>query len=523
MIRRARRHVLPMMFAGVIASYAGSPVDGQSATAPSAPPHRECSAMATLRLPDVKITEAVAIEPNQTPAADVHAAHCRITGVIGREIRFTVLLPDAWNGKFMMGGGGGYVGAIQNSAASSVDRGYATAGTDTGHQSIGTDAHWALDNPERQVNFAYLGIHRTIETAKAVVRVYYDADSRYSYFFGCSTGGRQALMEAQRFPDDFDGIVSGAPVYDWTRALANGLKMAQAMFPNPKSLSASVVTPENLKLLDAKVLEACDAKDGTTDGVVDDPSVCRFDLSQIPVCRDDVAAADCLTKAQRAAIARVYAPLEDAQGLIYEGQPVGGEAAAGGWRPWITGVNDQMLKASGVPSLTFGFSTEYFRNFIFSDPNWDYSTYDLARNWRHDTRQSALMLNADNPDLSAFKARHGKLLLWHGWADPALNPFATIRYVSEVRKRDPESEAYARLFLLPGVLHCGGGSGPDRVDWMGAISDWVEKDTPPSRLLATKRGPDGTVVRSHPVCAYPQRAVYSGSGSTDEASSFVCR
>jgi feruloyl esterase len=479
--------------------------------------------MTTLRLPDVRITEAVENAPNQAPTADVHVAHCRITGTIGREIHFAVLLPDAWNGRFMMGGGGGYVGTIQNSALASVDRGYATAGTDTGHQSLGTSARWALDNVERQLNFAYLGIHRTAEVAKAIIRAYYDADSRYSYFVGCSTGGRQALMEAQRFPEDFNGIVSGAPVYDWTRALANGLKFAQAMFPDSHALDHSVVTPENLKLLDAKALEACDAADGAADGIIDDPNTCRFDLSKIPACANDAAGPDCLTAAQRAAIARVYAPLEDAQGLIYEGQPVGGEAAGGGWRPWITGINDQLMKLGGVPSLSFGFSTEYFRNFVFADPSWDYTTYDIARNWRRDTRQSGIMLNADNPDLGALKARHGKLLLWHGWADPALNPRATIRYLMDVRHKDSESESYVQLFLLPGVLHCGGGNGPDRVDWMNAIADWVEKDAAPTRLIATKRSAAGDVLRSRPVCPYPQHAVYSGSGSTDEAANFVCR
>ena len=191
--------------------------------------------MTSVRLPDVRIVEAVVRPENTASTSDVHAAHCRIMGVIGREIRFTVLLPDNWNGRFMMGGGG-YVGSIQNSAAGSVDRGYATAGTDTGHQSDGTDGKWALDNVERQLNFAHLAIHRTAETAKAIVRAYYGGDARYSYFSGCSTGGRQALMEAQRYPDDFDGIVSGASVYDWTRALANGLKISQAMSPNPQSL-----------------------------------------------------------------------------------------------------------------------------------------------------------------------------------------------------------------------------------------------------------------------------------------------
>ncbi len=490
-----------------------------------APVQRDCSALMGLHLPDVRILDAVSRPESTVATSDVHAAHCRVSGVIGTEIRFVVLLPDVWNGRFIMGGGGGYVGSVQNSAAGNIDNGYATAGTDTGHQSEGTDGKWALDNVERQLNFAHVAVHRTAETAKAIVRAYYGGDARYAYFSGCSTGGRQALMEAQRYPNDFDGIVSGAPVYDWTRALANGLKDAQVMFPNPHSLEASVVTPDNLQLLNAAVLAACDRQDGVADGVIEDPDACKVDsvLTHIAACPNDAPGPQCLTTAQRSAIGRVYAPLEDARGVIYEGQPAGGEAAPGGWRPWISGVSEQLLKGGGVPSLSFGFSTAYFRNFVFSDPNWDYSTYDIAKNWRRDTRLSATMLNADNPDLGPFKARHGKLLLWHGWSDPALNPRATIRYLNEVRQWDPASADYARLFLLPGVLHCGGGSGPDRVDWTNAIVDWVEKGVAPSMLMASKRGQDGVVVQSRPVCSYPQRAVYSGTGSTDDAKSFACR
>ncbi|MBK5297604.1 MAG: tannase/feruloyl esterase family alpha/beta hydrolase, partial [Vicinamibacteria bacterium] len=212
----------------------------------------ECAALGALRLPDVTIAGAEAM-----PAAEqarVKVPHCKVTGVIGTEIRFEVLLPDTWNRRFAMGGAGGFVGSVQNQTVEVVNRGYATAGTDTGHQAPGMQAGWALDNPERQVNYGFLGVHRTSEVAKAIVRAYYGIDSAYAYFLGCSNGGRQALMEAQRFPADFDGIVSGAPAYDFTRIAASFVTHAKATFPDPANLEMSTVSPTDLALVAAATL-----------------------------------------------------------------------------------------------------------------------------------------------------------------------------------------------------------------------------------------------------------------------------
>ena len=480
-----------------------------------------CSDVFTWRLPDTKIvgieSVSAAVALAQGP---VHVAHCKVTGTIGTEIGFAVWLPEAWNGRFLMSGGGGFVGALP-APGNGVDQGFAVATTDTGHQSSGTDAHWALDNLERQLNFGYLATHRTAETAKAIIRQYYGADPHHSYFNGCSTGGRQALMEAQRFPNDFDGIVSGAPVYNWTQALAAAIKNVQATFPDPTAIQTPLVTVENLKLVQQATLDACDAKDGVRDMIIDDPRACTFDLRRVKRC-EGAAAADCLTDAQRAAIARVYSPLRDANGLVYEGQPVGGEAEVGGWDVWVTGANQRTVASSGVPNLSWGFGTQFFKYFVFADPNWSYRGYDVAANWYRDTRRVASFLDADNPDLGAFRARKGKLLLWHGWADPALNPLATVRYYDRVVARDPGAAEDVRLFMMPGVLHCAGGQGADQVDRLAAIVDWVEKGEAPTRLVASKRvGAD--VVRTRPLCMYPQAAIYKGSGSTDEAANFTCR
>jgi feruloyl esterase len=492
------------------AQVAPAPIDGV----------KRCAAMAAVRVPDVRLNDGQWLKGDPAAAGPVHAAHCRVNGVIGTEIGFSLWFPDDWNGRFLMVGGGGYVGNIPGPGPG-VDRGYAVASTDTGHKSDGTDARWALQNLERQVNFAYLAIHRTAETAKYLVHEYYSRDAHHAYFSGCSTGGRQALMEAQRFPGDFDGIASGAPVFDWTRALAAGIKNSQAAFPDQASLAKPIVTADNLKLVQDRALKACDALDGVTDAVSDDPVACRFYLATVAACAGDVAAADCLTRAQRKVFERVYAPLTDDQGIVYEGQPVGVEAGAGSWQTWITG--NERAAAAGQPTLGWGFSTQFFKNFVFADPAWDYTRYDVAKNWRHDSRVYTSLMNADNPDLSAFRAHRGKLLLWHGWADPALNPLATIRYYKEVVARDAGAAEDVRLFMLPGILHCGGGPGPGPFDPVAPLVDWVEKGMAPSELVVRKAATPTQPARSRPVCAYPAKAAYKGSGSTDDAANFACR
>lgn len=476
-----------------------------------------CSAVTSWRLPDTKIAAAQFVAAADAAApGPVHVAHCKVSGTIGTEIGFAVWLPETWNGRFLMSGGGGFVGDVPGPGPG-LDRGFAVTTTDTGHRSSGTDARWALNNLERQLNFGYLATHRTAETAKAIVRQYYGHDAERSYFDGCSTGGRQGLMEAQRFPADFDGVISGAPVYDWTRALSAAIKNAQAAFPDPASISAPLVTPDNLKLVQRAVLDACDARDGVADGLIDDPRACHFDLKSVKRC-DGAAAPDCLTDAQREAIGKVYSPFRDASGaVVYEGQPVGGEGEPGSWDTWVTGVNP---RTAGAPNLAWGFGTQFFRNFVFADPDWSYRGYDIASSWRRDTRLVATFMDADNPDLSAFRAHGGKLLLWHGWADPALNPLATIRYYESVIAKDPSATGDVRLFMLPGVLHCAGGPGPDQFDRLTAMTEWVEKGQAPSQLIATKRGP---APRTRPLCMYPQAAIYKGSGSTDDAANFSCR
>jgi feruloyl esterase len=478
------------------------------AATPATAPQRQCAALASLGLPDVTISDAVAVPATQ--GAPVHVPHCRVTGVIGTEIGFVAVLPDTWNGRFFMGGGGGFVGEVQNSALSSANLGYATAGTDTGHRGDGLDGSWAYRNLERQVNFGYLGVHRTAEVTKAIIAAHYGTPPEKNYFLGCSRGGGQALMSAQRFPRDFDGIVAGAPAYDWTGFAAASIRNMQALFPDPARLNTRLFSSADLELVESRIVQTCDRNDGVADGVIDDPRSCRFDVDTLP-----------LSEAQKRALRTVYSPTMGPGGAeIYPAQPVGGEGQTAGWAPWITGA-DAPFAATGSPSLMAGFGTHVFKYFVFDDPNWDYNTYDLA-NYARDTARAATVLNATSPDLDAFKARGGKLIVYHGWADAALSAHATIRYHDAVHARDPQAPSYMRTFLLPGVLHCGGGPGPDAVDWTGAISSWVERGVAPARLVARKVV-NGAVTRTRPLCPYPQKAVHSGSGGTDDEANFVCR
>ena len=480
----------------------------------------ECASLGGLQLPNARITEATAIPaPEKGP---ITVAHCRVSGVIDKEIRFTELLPDRWNERLLAGGGGGFVGKVENQAIASVNVGYATVGTDTGHEGDGLEAQWALDNRERQMNFGYLAIHRTAEIAKAVVKAYYGVDSKYAYFFGCSNGGRQALMEAQRYPDDFDGLVSCAPALNFTNIAASFVRNTQALYPDPNALRTPAISLDNLRLVESTVLDACDARDGVTDGVLDDPRECHVKIADLPACPDDRAGAACVTSTQRAAIERIYSPTISQGMTVYPGQPFGGEGQRGGWQPWLTGMNASDATQAAPPSLQYALGTEFFKYLAVGRKDWDYATYDLA-NWRRDTAEVAKYLDAVDADLSKFKARRGKLILAHGWADPALNPLSTIAYYDQLQARDPSLRDYVRLFMMPGVLHCVGGTGPDFVDWFTPIAEWVEHGRAPDRLIAQKRGTDGRVLNARSLCPYPERAVHDGKGSVTESSSYVCR
>jgi hypothetical protein len=498
-----------------------------------------CEGLADLKLPNTTITLAQSVDagafapPTGSPAPYKDLpAFCRVAGVIkptnDSEIKVEVWLPSAnWNGKFHGVGNGGFAGSISYMGlAGALARGYATASTDTGHG--GSDASWALGHPEKIVDYGYRAIHEMTEKAKLIVKAFYGDGPKRSYFASCSNGGRQALMEAQRFPDDYDGIIAGAPANAFSRILTGFAWNMQATLNDP----AGYIPAKKLKAIEAAALTACDARDGVTDGVLDDPTKCGFDPGTL-LCKG-AETDECLTEKQVAALKKIYAGPRNAKGQqVIPGFTPGGETGPGGWTAWITG-------ATPTGAAQFFFSTQAFKNMVYSNPNWDYKTFDLERDGKLADEKLAPVLNATDPNLKAFSARGGKLILYHGWNDAALPPMNTINYFGSVvaalgRQR---TDSFARLFMAPGMQHCVGGPGPDSFgqtvtraqsdpqhDLTLALELWVEQGVAPERVIATKRqgaNPEAPALRTRPLCPYPQVARYKGSGSADDAANYNC-
>jgi hypothetical protein len=470
-----------------------------------------CEKLKDLKIPDVKITEAVADATG--------SSHCIVSGIIGKEINFELLLPDEWNEIYIMGGGGGFVGTLQNMASSTVNDGYATSGTDTGHDNKNSlGALWALNNMERQLNFGHLAIHRTAEVSKAIIGSYYGHSPKYSYFIGCSRGGGQAMMEAQRYPDDFDGIVVGAPAFNWPAIASEFIQNTQAVYP--VKLSEPVITREHIRMLQEAILKQCDMIDGVRDSILNNPTSCNFDFTSLPKCPGDVAGKECFTSSQIKAIKTIYEGTDIGNGISYPGFPLGGENKPDGWPAWITGPNEYMQRA-GYPSLQAYFGIEIYKYLILQDSSWNYSTYAF-KGYEKEMRYASAYLDAVSTDYSGFKNHKGKIIFWHGWNDPALSAFATIDHYNAVKTKDPDIQDYMRLYLLPGVLHCGGGDGPAQLDWIALIRDWVEKNKAPERIIASKNI-EGKEVMTRPLFPYPHEAAYDGKGDSNKESSFVVK
>jgi feruloyl esterase len=473
----------------------------------------QCAALTRLSIPATTITEAAVV-----PAAASLPEYCRVKGNVDVTINFELRLPASWNGKFYHQGGGGFVGSIPG-AGPGLSRGYAAVATDTGHQGAGLaalDGSWALNNPQAQLNFGHRAIHEVTVAAKKIVSAAYGSAPRYSYFEGCSNGGRQAMMEAQRYPQDFDGIIAGAPALDWT-GLMTGFNY------NQQAIRAAPIPPAKLSVIARAVVAKCDAKDGLVDGLVDNPRRCGFDPSVLLCKAGD--APDCLTKAQVAAVRKVYdGPVNSEGDQLHPGFPPGAEDGGDGWQLWISGG------PSGVPvppvnnnPFQFTFSDHYLRFMVFSDPNYNSMTFNFDRDPRR-LDATGRFLNATDPNLKPFHARGGKLLVWHGWSDHALMADRSIEYYHEVvhnvGNKDNVKD-FLRLFLAPGMHHCAGGPGLNNFDALTALESWVEKGKAPDSLLARHVGT--SVQRTRPLCSYPSIAVYDGKGDRNSASSFSCK
>lgn len=517
-----RRHaVIAVMIVALTSPLRAATVELRGRAGAGAQASTDCAAAMRVSLEHARVTSARTMPTNDSLRALGRHAYCQVEATVDEETHLVALLPDDWNGRFMMGGAGGFVGVVQNQMEASVHDGYATVGTDAGHTSPGHLAEWALHNERRIAEYGHRAVHRTAEVTKALIAAYYGRPPERSYFIGCSNGGREALMEAQRYPGDFDGIVALAPAFDFVDVSAAFVRNLQAQYPTG-DFKAPVVTPAVLKLVATRVREKCDAIDGVQDGVLENPNACNFSLATLPRCANDIARDDCVTGAQLGALRAFTSPL-DVGGLHYPGWPLGDQDDPDGWNAWITGPFSMVVDMTGgaVPTLQSAFATQFFKYFVYGDSAWRHVGYDLARAG-HDAKRIDELVSATNADLSAFHAHGGKLLLAHGWSDPALSARATIEYFRAVQQQTPQASSFTRLFLLPGVLHCGGGSGCDDVDYTQVIRRWVENGEAPSRIVARKL--DGArVVRTHPLCAYPAMARYDGSGSADDAASFACR
>ena len=494
-------------------------------------------AQASLGLPYTTITVAEDVTPPFTPPETFSSrgftvedvSFCRVAGLAspeaGSEIRFEVWLPPAgnWNGRFQGIGSGGSAGAIRyRQLAAAVAGGYAAVATDNGHTSAsGFDGSWSLGHPVRLVDFGYRAQHEATVAGKAVTRAYYGRDADFAYFVGCSQGGHHALMEAQRYPDDYDGIVAGAPANYWTGLMTAELWAGLATTRVP----GQDLPREKLPVLGAAVLAACDGLDGLEDGLIDDPRACDFDPGVLLCAGGD--GADCLTAGQVAAARAIYAgPTRPGAGEpLFPGYALGSEHfespdGLGGWARYWSGITEP------------GGSTAQFMKYsVFEDPDYDLERFDFDADWDRANDRSlgndetlASALNAIDPDLSAFKASGGRLLGYHGWADPLITGHYAVQYYESVVAAMgglEETTDFYRLFMAPGVAHCRGGPGPDRFDAVTALERWVEQGMAPDRLIASKIV-DGEVRRTRPLCVYPQVARYDGSGSIDDAANFGC-
>jgi feruloyl esterase len=443
---------------------------------------------------------APAAQPPMLPA------HCRVAATLRPSadsvVDIEVWLPaENWNGKFQAVGNGGWAGVISYAAmATALQEGYATASTDTGHK--GGNALFAIDHPEKLVDFAYRAVHEMTVKAKALVNAYYGRAPRFSYWNGCSTGGRQGLMSAQRYPEDFDAILAGAPANYQTHLHAWDLAVSVPVLKDP----ASAVPAAKLRLVNEAVIKACDARDGVTDGILNDPRKCSFDVASLQCKAGD--GESCLTTAQVTALKRTYEPARTSSGqVVFPGKTFGSETQ---WTPYVGGQ-----QAPGISVGSF--------QVAFNNPKWDPLTYDLDRDLKIVDEKVGTIVNAVNPDLRAFEARGGKLLLYHGWNDTAISPGNAIDYYTSVQKRmGGTQDDFIRLFMAPGMNHCGGGVGPSQVNWMAVLERWRENGDAPDRIEAY-RVTNNRVDMTRPLCPYPQVAVYKGSGSTNDAANFVCR
>jgi feruloyl esterase len=477
-----------------------------------------------LSRPDTTITlvESLPAGTNPPPVGTIAVPICRVAGVVTPAINFEVWMPSGsdltsrWNGKFQGVGNGGFAGTISFGAMrTAVARRYATGSTDTGHKN--TDPLTWMQDRQQVVDYGYRAIHEMTVKAKAIVRAFYGGGPGLSYWNGCSTGGRQGLMEIERYPDDYDGALIGAPANPLTRLQMGGNWISQAIHEAPETF----ISAAKLPAITNAVLARCDNLDGIPDGVLDDPRRCDFDPAALLCTGAETNA--CLTAPQLEGLKKVYAGATNSSGAqIFPGYLPGAESFAGSWAVWIAGTN--------VPptNLQHAIQDQFFRFMVFENASYDSLTFDFddgpaATDDKQETPNETLaeILNAVNPDLSSFNARGGRIVWYHGWNDPAISPLNSVDLFRAIVRFGgaKRTDEFLRLFMVPGMLHCSGGPGPNTFDALGALERWVEQGQAPDMIVASG---GALPTRTRPLCPYPQVARHDGTGSTDDAANFVC-
>jgi pimeloyl-ACP methyl ester carboxylesterase len=446
------------------------------------------------------------------PACRVRA---HVAPVTGSEIKIEIWLPGQWNGKFLGVGGGGFEGGYATASLGlsvSASKGFAGVATNAGHDPA-PDPRWALNQPEKVADYGHRANHLGAVVGKALAAQYYGVPVKRAYFQGCSNGGRDALMLAQRHPQDYDAIAVGAPANEFTGLMTSFTRFAQLALTPGVDLSAA-----KMKLVHQAAIAKCDKLDGVVDGLLERPTQCRFDPAVLQ-CKPG-AATDCLSGAEVATVKAIYRGTRTRSGrIVMPGLPVGSEYQ---WPAWVSGRD-----ASG-PIM----GRQFFGYLVHSNPKWDVAAFDIDRDYGLARKQVGPAVDAVDPDLRPFLRRGGKLLMYHGWDDAAIPAGNTLRYHAAMMRASGRPAArQTRLFMLPGVGHCLGGNGPSSIDYVAELDRWSESGTAPERLVATL--PDNMVnammglpsktLRSRPICAWPKSARYKGTGSIDDAENFVCR
>jgi len=509
-----------------------------SHAAPSKSDQERCQALSGKMIaPDMMVLSAAYEQSTMVDKTAVDVPMCRIVGLAtptkDSRVGFEVWMPPSstWNGKFQAEGSGGSAGAISpGPMLTALKAGYATMSTDNGHitdpnaSNGGNEQGWALGHPEKMVDFAYRAMHVSTVAAKTLVQRFYGRKASESYFVGCSQGGHHALMEATRYPADFDGIVAGAPAWHWANQMINATWNSRAALLDPEAL-----TLKSAALLNRKVIAACDELDGVKDGVIEDPRQCHFDPASL-LCKEGDAAGECLTPAQVAAANAIYGGAKRSDGTpIFQGYARGSEAQ---WsRIW----------AGAAPG---GSSYDFFRYSVFQDKNFKNTGFDYDKDT--DRALSAKVVGKETvadvynvkPDLTRFHAMGHKLIMYHGWADQQISPYASIDFYQQIVAKlgQAKTDQFLKFYMLPGIYHCAGGPGagnfgaagpasaPDaQHDIVTALDEWVRAKNAPTDFIGTHINEQTKMAdRTRRICPYPQVAKYKGRGDTNDAANFTC-